>query len=66
MPFEPEKSLNPLHLKPALLIMLEVNEEKGAKIVYSEGKVAGEAEAIVLTMAESVRIIRVLKFLRKR
>ncbi|MCC6638218.1 MAG: PAS domain S-box protein [Ignavibacteriaceae bacterium] len=66
MPVEPEKSLNPANPKPALLVMLEVNEEKGTKIVYSEGKTARDAEEIILAMADSVRTYQALELLTEK
>ncbi len=66
MPAEPEKSLNPMNPKPALLVMLEVNEQKGTKIVYSEGKTAGDAEAIILAMTDKVKNYQALETLTEK
>ncbi len=66
MPVEPEKSLNPVNPKPALLVMLEVNEEKGTKIVYSEGKTARDAEEIIMAMTDSVRTYQALELLTEK
>lgn len=63
MTLEPEKSPNPINPKPALLVMLEVNEEKGAKTVYSEGKTARDAEEIILSMADNIKSYQALEVL---
>ncbi|MBK7866027.1 MAG: PAS domain-containing sensor histidine kinase [Ignavibacteriales bacterium] len=66
MSVEPEKSLNPINPKPALLVMLEVNEEKGTKIVYSEGKTARDAEKIILVMGDTVKTYQALEALAEK
>ncbi|KAB2908220.1 MAG: PAS domain-containing protein [Ignavibacteriales bacterium] len=40
--------------KPALSLLLEVNEEKGVKIIYSEGKAAAKAEALINLSAHDI------------
>jgi PAS domain S-box-containing protein len=41
-----------LPAKPALLILLEVNDEKGIKVVFIEGKTAKAAESLISGVAE--------------
>jgi len=66
MPVEPDKSLHPLNPKPALLVMLEVSEEMGTKIVFSEGKTARQAEEIILTMMDKVKNYQALEILSEK
>lgn len=55
MPANSENSKISTSPKPALTLLLEVNEDKGAKIVYSEGKVSQRAEEIINSQAASVK-----------
>lgn len=66
MPVEPDKSLHPLNPKPALLVMLEVSEEMGTKIVFSEGKTARQAEEIIMTMMDKVKNYQALEILSEK
>jgi len=41
--------------KPALTLLLEVNEEKGVKIIFIEGKTASTAETLINSSAAAVK-----------
>lgn len=55
MPANAENSKINASPKPALTLLLEVNEELGAKIVYSEGKVSQRAEEMINAVSAPVR-----------
>ncbi|GAB1442239.1 hypothetical protein MASR2M39_10740 [Ignavibacteriales bacterium] len=46
--------------------MLEVSEEMGTKIVFSEGKTARQAEEIILTMMDKVKNYQALEILSEK